>query len=54
MKLNSNYINQLLEFEKIQNGLYIIATPIGNLGDITIRYRVSISFYAKILKQVKN
>ena len=37
MKLNNSYINELLKFEKIQNGLFIISTPIGNLGDITIR-----------------
>ena len=35
IKLNKGYINELLEYEKVQNGLYVVATPIGNLGDIT-------------------
>jgi hypothetical protein len=29
MKLNIEYINGLLEYEKVKNGLYIIGTPIG-------------------------
>ena len=37
MKLNFEYINGLLEYEKVENGLYVIGTPIGNLGDITNR-----------------